>query len=134
MAYAAVTAIRSTVATALENPTVWQVFSFPPASPLANSVIITWDDPMLTSNNNTHTAISPMAHMRLTLTTELYDNQAALANIENMTVEVFKKLSGASDLVFNVVNISAPTVLGDDAGKMLSVEMSIETLVNWIAA
>ena len=133
MAYAAVTAIRSTVATALENPTVWQVFSFPPASPLANSVIITWDDPMLTSNNNTHTTISPTAHMRLTLTTELYDNQASLANIENMTVEVFKKLSGATDLVFNVVNISAPTVLGDDAGKMLSVEMSIETLASWSA-
>lgn len=133
MAYAAVTAIRSTVAAALDNPTVWQVFSFPPASPLANSVIITWDDPMLTSNNNTHTTISPTAHMRLTLTTELYDNQAALANIENMTVEVFKKLSGASDLVFNVANISAPTVLGDDAGKMLSVEMSIETLVSWSA-
>ena len=133
MAYAAVTAIRSTVATALDNPTVWQVFSFPPASPLANSVIITWDDPMLTSNNNTHTTISPTAHMRLTLTTELYDNQAALANIEKMTVGVFQKLSAADNLVFNVTNISAPTVLGDDAGKMLSVEMSIETLVSWSA-
>jgi len=133
MAYAAVTAIRSTVATALDNPTVWQVFSFPPASPLANSVIITWDDPMLTSNNNTHTTISPTAHMRLTLTTELYDNQAALANIEAMTVAVFQHLSAAADLVFNVTNISAPTVLGDDAGKMLSVEMSIETLVSWSA-
>lgn len=133
MAYAAVTAIRSTVATALDNPTVWQVFSFPPASPLANSVIITWDDPMLTSNNNTHTTISPTAHMRLTLTTELYDNQAALANIEAMTTAVFQKLSAAADLVFNVTNISAPTVLGDDAGKMLSVEMSIETLVSWSA-
>lgn len=133
MAYAAVTAIRSTVATALDNPTVWQVFSFPPASPLANSVIITWDDPMLTSNNNTHTTISPTAHLRLTLTTELYDNQAALMNIENMTVQVFQKLSAADNLVFNVTNISAPTVLGDDAGKMLSVEMSIETLASWSA-
>jgi len=131
MAYALVANIRSTVAAALDNPTVWQVFAFPPASPLANSVIITWDDPMITSNNNTHTAISPMAHLRLTLTTELYDNQAALANIENMTVEVFKKLAAAPNLVFNVPNISAPTVLGDDAGKMLSVEITIETLTNW---
>lgn len=131
MAYAAVTAIRSTVAACLDNPTVWQVFSFPPASPLANSVILTWDDPMLTSNNNTHTTISPMAHLRLTLTTELYDNQAALVNIENMTVQVFQKLSAAPDLVFNVKNISAPTVLGDEAGKMLSVEMTIETLASW---
>ena len=132
MAYAAVTAIRSTVATALDNPTVWQVFSFPPASPLANSVIITWDDPMVTPNNNTRKTIDATAHLRLTLTTELYDNQAALVNIENMMSKVFTKLSDSS-LIFNIVNISAPTVLGDDAGKMLSVEMSIETLANWIA-
>ena len=133
MAYAAVTAIRSTIAAALDNPTVWQVAAYVPASPLANQVIISWDDPMLTSNNNTHVAISPTAHLRLTITTELYDNQAALANIENMTVQVFEKLAAAPDLVFNVTNISAPTVLGDDAGKMLSVEMSIETLVSWSA-
>jgi len=133
MAYAAVTAIRSTIATALDNPTVWQVSPYPPASPLANSVIISWDDPMITSNNNTHTVISPMVHLVLTLTTELYDNQAALVNIENMTVEVFKKLAAAPNLVFNVKNISAPRVLGDDAGKMLSVEMSIETLASWSA-
>jgi hypothetical protein len=132
MAYAAVTAIRSTVATALDNPTVWQVFSYPPASPLANSVIITWDDPMVTPNNNTRKSIDATAHLRLTLTTELYDNQAALANIETMMTGVFTKLSNAN-LVFNVVNISAPTVLGDDAGKMLSVEMSIETLASWSA-
>lgn len=72
-----------------------------------------------------------MAHLRLTITTELYDNQAALANIEAMTTAVFAKLSAAPDLVFNIVNISAPTVLGDEAGKMLSVEMSIETLASW---
>lgn len=132
MAYAAVTAIRSTVATALDNPTVWQVFSFPPASPLANSVIITWDDPMVTPNNNTRKTIDATAHLRLTLTTELYDNQASLVNIENMMSKVFTKLSDSS-LIFNIVNISAPTVLGDDAGKMLSVEMSIETLASWSA-
>ena len=132
MAYAAVTAIRSTVATALDNPTVWQVFSFPPASPLANSVIITWDDPMVTPNNNTRKTIDATAHLRLTLITELYDNQAALVNIENMMSKVFTKLSDSS-LIFNIVNISAPTVLGDDAGKMLSVEMSIETLASWSA-
>jgi hypothetical protein len=28
----AVTTLRSTIATALSNPAVWQVFSFPPAS------------------------------------------------------------------------------------------------------
>ena len=132
MAYAAVTAIRSTVAACLDNPTVWQVFSFPPASPLANSVIITWDDPMVTPNNNTRKTIDATVHLRLTLTTELYDNQAALVNIENMMSKVFTKLSDSS-LIFNIVNISAPTVLGDDAGKMLSVEMSIETLASWSA-
>lgn len=132
MAYAAVTAIRSTVAACLDNPTVWQVFSFPPASPLANSIIITWDDPMITPNNNTRKTIDATAHLRLTMTTELYDNQASLANIETMMTAVFTKLADAN-LIFNIVNISAPTVLGDDAGKMLSAEMSIETLASWSA-
>ena len=36
----AVTTLRTTLATALENAGVWQVFSYPPASPIANSVIV----------------------------------------------------------------------------------------------
>ena len=87
---------------------------------------------MVTPNNNTRKTIDATAHLRLTLITELYDNQAALVNIENMMSKVFTKLSDSS-LIFNIVNISAPTVLGDDAGKMLSVEMSIETLASWSA-
>ena len=50
----AVTTLRSTLATALENAGVWQVFSFPPASPIANSVIINWDSPMLEQIGRAH--------------------------------------------------------------------------------
>jgi hypothetical protein len=60
----AVTTLRSTIATALSNPTVWQVFSFPPASPLANSVVVEPDDPYIVPSNNQHITIAPLANFQ----------------------------------------------------------------------
>ena len=37
---AAITTLRSSIATALSNPGVWSTFSYPPATVLANSVIV----------------------------------------------------------------------------------------------
>jgi len=48
----AVTTLRSTLATELTNSGVWQVFAFVPVTPIPNSVIIQWDDPMLEPPNN----------------------------------------------------------------------------------
>ena len=42
---AAVTTLRGTLATALTNAGVWSIFSFPPATLIANSVVITPSDP-----------------------------------------------------------------------------------------
>jgi len=80
----AVTTLRSTIATALSNPTVWQVFSFPPASPLANSVVVEPDDPMITPSNNSKNTISPMYHCRIKLYLPLLDNQGSLQDLEKM--------------------------------------------------
>ncbi len=125
-----VTALRSTIAAALSNPSVWQVFAFPPAAPLANSIIIQPDDPYIEPTNNQYSTISPMAHFKLTCIVPLFDNQGNLADIETFMVGVFNKLA-ASSIVFNIGTLSAPTVLGQDAGQMLAAELSISTLTTW---
>ena len=126
----AVTTLRSTIATALANPSVWQVFSFPPATPIANSVIVSWDDPMLEVENNQYNSVGPQANFKITMVTQLFDNQAGLADIEEIIVGVFNKLSACA-LSIKVGSITAPTVMGIDTGQMLSSEMSISVLTTW---
>jgi hypothetical protein len=126
----AVTALRSTLASALANDGVWQVFSYPPASPIANSIIISWDDPMLEPQNNQQNSISPMANFKITTIVPLLDNQGSLTDIETFLVGVFNKLA-TSTLSIRMGNFSAPTVLGVDAGQMLSSDLSISILTSW---
>ena len=126
----AVTALRSTIATALTNDGVWSVFSFPPASPIANSVIIQPDDPYLEPQNNQQAAISTMANFRITMIVPMFDNQGNLADIETFMVGVFNKLA-SSTLNFRLGTFTAPTVLGVDAGQMLSSELSVSILTTW---
>jgi hypothetical protein len=126
----ALTTLRSTIATAISNPSVWQVFDYVPASPLAMSVIIQPDDPYLEPSNNTQNAISPMANFKLTMVVPMFDNNGALQDIENYMVQLFNLLA-ASSLSFRVGTMSAPTVLGVDAGQMLSCDLSISTLTTW---
>ena len=71
-----------------------------------------------------------MAHFKLTCIVPLFDNQGNLADIETFMVGVFNKLA-ASSIVFNIGTLSAPTVLGQDAGQMLAAELSISTLTTW---
>ena len=126
----AITTLRSTIATLLNNPTKWQVFDHPPAAPLPNSIIIWWNDPMLEPTNNTFFTISPKARLKLTFTTEYYDNQAALINIENLMITAMNQLV-ASGLIFNITLVSHPLVLGDDGGRMVSIDVEFETLTSW---
>jgi hypothetical protein len=127
---AAITTLRSTLATALTNNGVWSVFSFPPASPIANSVIINWDDPMIDPQNNQYNSISPQANFRLTMVVPLFDNNGNLIDIENFIVAVFNKLA-TSGLNIKVGSVSAPTVSPNDTGQMLMAEMSISILSSW---
>jgi len=127
---AAITTLRSTLATALTNDGVWSVFSFPPASPIANSVIINWDDPMLDPQNNQYNSISPQANFKLTMLVPLFDNNGNLIDIENFIVAVFNKLA-TSNLNVKVGSVSAPTVSPNDTGQMLMAEMSISILSSW---
>jgi len=127
---AAITTLRSTLATALTNDGVWSVFSFPPASPIANSVIINWDDPMLDPQNNQYNSISPQANFKLTMIVPLFDNQGNLVDIENFIVAVFNKLA-TSNLNIKVGSVSAPSVSPNETGQMLMAEMSISILSSW---
>lgn len=126
----ALTTLRSSIATALANPTVWNVYAFPPASPTANSVIVQPDDPYVVPSNNTNAGISPMANFKITGIVPMFDNQGNLGDIESFMVAIFNKLASSS-IVFNVQSVSAPAVLPVDAGQMLASDISISTLTSW---
>jgi hypothetical protein len=126
----ALTTLRTTIATALVDNAVWQVFAFPPATVLANSVIVAPSDPYLEPNNNQHNTIAPTANFKLIITIPLFDNEGSINSIETALVGVFNKLA-ASTLTYNVGAISQPSVLNAASGDLLSCEMSLSVLTTW---
>lgn len=126
----AITTLRTTIATALANPGVWSTFSYVPPTPLANSVVISWDDPALTSNDNSNLTISPTAHFKISMFVPMLDNAGALATLENFMITVFQKMAN-SGLVFNGPQISAPAVLSLQSGDLLAADLSIQILTSW---
>jgi hypothetical protein len=127
----AVTTLRSTLATALENAGVWQVFAFPPATPIANSVIVQPDDPYLEPSNNIYSSVAPKANFKIVIIVPMLDNQGNLIGIEDMLVGVFNKLAASTTLKISVGNVSAPTVLSGVAGEMLTAELSVSIMTSW---
>jgi len=125
-----ITTLRTTLATALVDNAKYQVFAFPPATVLANSVIVSPDNPYITPTNNSQISVSPMANFKLVITCPLFDNEGNLNGIEDFVAGVFAKLS-ASALVYNVSAISAPSVLNAASGDLLSCEMSVSILTSW---
>jgi hypothetical protein len=126
----AITTLRTTLATALVDNSKWQTFAFPPATVLANSVIVSPDDPYLTPNNNQHISIAPTANFKIIITVPLFDNEGNLNGIEDSVVSVFNKLYN-SGLTYNVSAISAPSVLNAASGDLLSCEISVSILTSW---
>ena len=125
-----VATLRDDIATALENPSVWQVFSYPPASPLANSIIISPDDPYIVPTNNNFN-VDAEVNFRMTMIVPLFDNQGNLMNIEDFMTAAFLKLSTAAGLHFRIGSFSAPSVLPVDAGQMLSSEVQLTFTTSW---
>jgi hypothetical protein len=126
----AITTLRSTIAAALTDNTKWSVFSFPPASPIANSLIISPSDPYITPTNNDRTSVAPLANFQISILVPLLDNQGNLAGIEDDVVRVFQLLD-ASSIVFNVGSVSAPAVLNLPTGDLLTCNVQISTLTEW---
>ena len=126
----AITTLRTTLATSLVDNSKYQTFAFPPATVLANSVIVSPDDPYLTPNNNSQISISPLANFKIVMTVPLFDNEGNLNGIEDTVCGVFAKLA-ASTLTYNVSAVSAPSVLNAASGDLLSCEMSVSILTSW---
>jgi len=126
----AITTLRSTIAAALVDDTLYQVFSFPPASPIPNSVIVIPADPYIEPNNNQYATISPMANFKISILVPLLDNEGNLNGIEQMAVQVINKLA-ASSISFKVGAVSAPSVISVPSGDLLTCDIAISTLTEW---
>ena len=127
----AITTLRTTIAEALRDDAKYSVFSFPPATPIANSVVVApQSGDYLTPNNNAWATISPMAHLEIRLYVPLFDNQGNLSGIEDMMVAVFNKLA-ASSIAFNVGSVSNVGQVDIDSGSLLSATINISTLTEW---
>jgi hypothetical protein len=127
---AAITTLRATIAAALVDNTLYSTFAFPPATPIVNSVVISPADPYLTPNNNKYNTIAPMANFNLNIFLPLLDNEGNLNGIEEMLVAVFNKLA-ASSIVYNVGDVSAPSVLASATGDLLTCSMQVSVLTSW---
>lgn len=126
----AITTLRSSIAAALTDNTKWSVFSFPPATPIANSLIVSPADPYIVPTNNDRTSVAPLANFQISILVPLLDNQGNLAGIEDDVVRLFQLLD-ASSIVFNVGSVSAPAVLNLPTGDLLTCNVQISTLTEW---
>ena len=127
----AITTLRSTIASALQDDTKYSVFSFPPATIVANSVVVApASGDYLTPNNNQYATISPMAHLEIRMYVPLLDNQGNLSGIEDMMVAVFNKLA-ASTINFNVGSVTGVGSIETAAGDFLTATINIATLTEW---
>ena len=125
----ALTTLRSTLAAALTNAGVWNIFAYPPSVITANSVIIVPADPYITPSNNVQ-VIPPLANFRVLMTVPMLDNQGNLNGIEDTIVAVFNLLN-SSAIVMNVGTVSAPSVLSAASGDLLTADISVSILTSW---
>ena len=126
----AITTLRGTIATALVDNNVWQVFSFPPASPLANSIIVQPGDPYIEPSNDHYATVKPKVNFKLVVLAPMFDNQGNLTNIEDFYLKIVQKLE-ASAIAYSIGNFSAPALLPATAGDLLSGEVQISVLSDW---
>ena len=126
----AISTLRAGLASALTDNTKYSVFAFPPATPIANSVIVSPSDPYLTPSNGWHATVSPMANFTISIMVPLLDNEGNLNGIETDVVRVFNLLA-ASSYTYNVTDVSAPAVLNAASGDLLTCNINVSILTNW---
>jgi hypothetical protein len=127
---AAISTLRAGIAAALTDNTKYSVFSFPPATVIANSVVVSPSDPYITPSNNSYTTIAPMANFQVSIFVPLLDNEGNLNGIEDDIVRVFSLLA-ASSYTYNVSDVSAPAVLSAASGDLLTCNINISILTSW---
>jgi hypothetical protein len=134
MATPALTTLRSTLATKLAAVTTYQVFAYPQATLIANSITIVPDDPYLTPSNDSWATVGPLANFKLLIAVPFLDNQGSLNTIENAIVTMFTTLyNNTTDglLAYNVGNVSQPQILSAASGDLLTSEMQISIVTTW---
>ena len=122
--------LRAGIAAALTDNTLYTVFSFPPTTPIANSIVISPGDPYITPSNNSYNTIAPMANLQVSIIVPLLDNQGNLNGIEDDILRVFNLLA-ASSYTYNVSDVSAPAVLNAVSGDLLTCSINISILTSW---
>ena len=127
---AAISTLRAGLASALTDNSLYSVFAFPPATPIANSVIIAPADPYISPSNGWHSTISPMANFTISIMVPLLDNEGNLNGIEDDVVRVFNLLA-ASSYTYNVTDVSAPAVLNAVSGDLLTCNINVSILTSW---
>jgi hypothetical protein len=127
---AAISTLRSTLAAALVNNSLWSTFSFPPSTPIANSVVVSPADPYVTPSNNGYNTIAPLVNFNVNIFVPLLDNEGNLNGIEDRLVSVFNLLA-ASSIVYNVGTVSTPSVFASATGDLLTCSMQVSILSNW---
>ena len=127
---AAISTLRATIAAALVDNTKYSVFSFPPATPIVNSVVLSPADPYLTPTNNGRNTVAPLANFSVNIFVPLLDNEGNLNGIEDLLVAVFNKLA-ASSIVYNIGDVSAPSVLSAASGDLLTCSLQVSVLTSW---
>ena len=127
----AITTLRASIASAIQDDTRYSTFSFPPQTIIANSVVVApAQGEYLTPNNNQYANISPMAHLEIRLYVPLLDNQGNLSGIEDLMVAVFNKLA-ASTIHLNVGAVTGVGSIETPAGDFLTATINISTLTEW---
>jgi hypothetical protein len=130
----AITTLRQTIATKLAAASTYQVFAYPQATLIANSVTVIPDDPYLEPSNDSWATIGPLAHFRLLIAVPFLDNQGALTAMELAVITMFNALyNSTSDgsLAYNVGTVSQPQILSAASGDLLSCEMQISAVTTW---
>jgi len=130
MPAAALTTLRTTIATALANAGVWSTFSYPPPVAIANSVIVSPSDPYLEPSNNSQNTLACKANFKIIMIVPYLDNQGNLANMESTIVAVFNKLAN-STIVFNITSAGAPSILDTPGGQFMTSDFTISVLTTW---
>jgi hypothetical protein len=127
---AAISTLRAGIAAALTDNTKYSVFSFPPATVIANSVVVSPADPYISPSNGWRSTVSPMANFVVSIFVPLLDNEGNLNGIEDDIVRVFNLLA-ASSYTYNVTDVSAPAVLNAASGDLLTCNINISVLTSW---
>jgi hypothetical protein len=128
---AAITTLRTAIATAILDDTKYSTFAFPPASPVANSVVVAPSNgDYIVPSNNQYASVAPLANFELRIYLPLLDNQGNLAGIEETLVAVFNKLA-ASTIKFNVGSVSNLGTIDTESGTLLTATINISTLTEW---